>query len=81
MCPPPPKQDRVKIITTRSFKKFDKEEFLKDIKQRQWDEISLYFDPNEMVVLEKSVFELYRETRPSKDEKNDREQEVSLDYI
>jgi len=38
----------VKIITTRSFKKFDNEEFLKDVEQRQWDAISLFSDPNEM---------------------------------
>ena len=38
----------VKIITNRSFKKFDNEEFLKDVKQRQWDAISLFSDPNEM---------------------------------
>ena len=38
----------VKIITTRSLKNFNKEEFLKDVNQRQWDDISQYSDPNEM---------------------------------
>ena len=46
----------VKIITTRSFKKFDNEEFLKDIEQRQWGAISLFSDPNGMWEFWKNQF-------------------------
>jgi len=46
----------VKIITTRSFKKFDNEEFLKDVEQRQWDAISLFANPNEMWEFWKNQF-------------------------
>ena len=38
----------VKIISTRSFKHFNQEEFLADVELIQWDDISLFSHPNEM---------------------------------
>jgi len=38
----------VKIISTRSVKNFNKEEFLTDVELIPWDAISLFSDPNEM---------------------------------
>ena len=37
-----------KIITIRSFKNFNKEDFLRDVAQRPWDDVSQFSDPNEM---------------------------------
>ena len=37
-----------KIISTRSFKNFNQEEFLADLEFIQWDDISLFPHPNEM---------------------------------
>ena len=38
----------VKTISTRSFKNFNKEAFLADVELIQWDDISLFSNPNEM---------------------------------
>ena len=38
----------VKIISTRSFKNFNEEEFLADVELIQWDDISLFSHTNEM---------------------------------
>jgi len=38
----------VKIIITRSFKFFNKKEFLADVELTQWDDISLFSHPNQM---------------------------------
>ena len=38
----------IKIISTRSFKNFNQEEFLADLELIQWDDISLFSHPNEM---------------------------------
>ena len=46
----------VKIITTRSFKNFNKEEFLADVELIQWDDISLLSHPNDMWEFWKNQF-------------------------
>ena len=46
----------VKIISTRSFKKFNEEEFLADVELIQWDDISLFSHPNEMREFWKNQF-------------------------
>ena len=46
----------VKIISTRSFKHFNQEEFLADVELIQWDDISLFSHPNEMWEFWKNQF-------------------------
>ena len=46
----------VKIISTRSFKHFNLEEFLADVELIQWDDISLFSHPNEMWEFWKNQF-------------------------
>ena len=46
----------VKIISTRSFKHFNQEEFLADVELIQWDDINLFSDPNEMWEFWKNQF-------------------------
>ena len=46
----------VKIISTRSFKNFNNEEFLADIELTQWNDISLFSRPNEMWEFWKNQF-------------------------
>ena len=46
----------VKIISTRSFKNFNEEEFLADVALIQWDDISLFSHPNEMWEFWKNQF-------------------------
>ena len=45
-----------KIISTRSFKNFNKEAFLADVELIQWDNISLFSHPNEMWEFWKNQF-------------------------
>ena len=46
----------VKIISTRSFKNFNEEEFLAEVELIQWDDISLFSHPNEMWEFWKNQF-------------------------
>jgi len=46
----------VKIISTRSFKNFIKEEFLVDLELRQSNAIGIFSDPNEMWEVWKNQF-------------------------
>ena len=46
----------VKIISTRSFKNFNKEAFIVDVVLIQWDDISLFSHPNEMWEFWKNQF-------------------------
>ena len=46
----------VKIISTRSFKHFNQEEFLADVELIQWDDINLFSHPNEMWEFWKNQF-------------------------
>ena len=71
----------VKIISTRSFKNFNEEQFLADVELIWWNAIRPFSDPNGMWEVWKNQFLTCIDKHAPVKSKKNWEQEVPVDYV